>query len=332
MKTRHHRRALIETFESRILYSADPTPTGLAAAALAGIHQHLDSGSDVTQGSGVEIAFIDARLPDVQVLLDDLAAQQRAGKAIEVVLISEGEDGISVVSATLAGRSDVSAVHVVGHGSDGVVELGAVRLDAAVLRQRAGEISAWGDALASNADLLLYGCDVAADNTGQSLVDALAQLTGADVAASDDLTGSALLGGDWTLEYTTGSIETTPFASVLVQANWGGLLTLTPQGGETLVNTTTSGSQGPIMGTKNVAMDANGNYVVVWQDGSGVDGSGIGVYAQRYNAAGTAQGAQFRVNSYTAGDQQWPEVAMDSSGNFVVVWQSMGQDGSSLGD
>jgi CSLREA domain-containing protein len=331
MQTAHHRRALIETFESRILYSADPTPTGLAAAALAGIHQHLDSGDGVEQGSGVEIAFIDARLPDVQLLLDDLAAQQRAGRAIEVVLITADEDGIAAISATLAGRNDVSAVHVVGHGSDGVVELGSVQLDAGALLQRAGEISAWGDALGSNADLLLYGCDVAADAKGQSLVDALAQLTGADVAASDDLTGSALLGGDWTLEYTTGSIEATPFASAMLQANWGGLLSLTAQGGETLVNTTTAGSQGPMMGTKTVAMDANGNYVVVWQDTSGADGSADGIYAQRYNAAGTAQGVQFRVNTYTAGDQQWPEVAMDSSGDFVVVWQSQGQDGSNLG-
>jgi CSLREA domain-containing protein len=331
MQTAHHRKALIETFESRILYSADPTPTGLAAAALAGLHQHLDATSNAEQVGGVEIAFIDARLPDVQVLLDDLAAQQRAGKAIEAILIAADEDGISVISSTLAGRSDVSAVHLIGHGSDGVIEMGAARLDAGALLQRAGEISGWGDALSSQADLLLYGCDVAADENGQSLVDGLAQLTGADVAASDDPTGSALLGGDWDLEYTTGSITATPFASTLLQASWGSVLSLTPQGGETLVNATTSGSQQPMMGTKSVAMDANGNYIVVWQDGSGADGSGIGIYGQRYNAAGTAQGAQFRVNTYTAGDQEWPEVAMDASGNFVVVWQSQGQDGSNLG-
>lgn len=331
MPSRRHRRALIETFESRILYSADPTPTGLAAVAVAGIQQHLDDGGTAAQGCSVELAFIDSRLPDVQVLVEDLAAQQRAGRAIEVILVGADEDGISIISEALAGRSDVSAVHVVGHGSDGVATLGAARLDAGMLFLRAGEIAAWGDALTSGADFLLYGCDVAANGEGQSLVDALAQLTGADVAASTDTTGSVLLGGDWDLEYVTGRVDAMPFVSATLQASWNGVLSLSTQGAETRVNTTTSGGQSTLDGAHSVAMADNGNYVVVWQDGSGVDGSGIGIYAQRYDASGTALGVQFKVNSQTSGDQQWPEVAMDSAGNFVVVWQSQGQDSSNLG-
>ncbi|HQA08882.1 LEPR-XLL domain-containing protein, partial [Zoogloea sp.] len=75
------RRALIETFESRIMYSADPGPLGLAAAVLSGAEQQVaDTGAAVQHG-GSELVFIDARVPDVQSLLDDLAAQQRAGRA-----------------------------------------------------------------------------------------------------------------------------------------------------------------------------------------------------------------------------------------------------------
>jgi hypothetical protein len=98
------------------------------------------------------------------------------------------------------------------------------------------------------------------------------------------------------------------------------------QGGETRVNTTTAGDQD---GAR-VAMDGKGNYVVTWQS-YGQDGSGWGIYAQRFNAAGVAQGSQFRVNATTTGDQEFPDVAMNAAGNFVVTWSSYGQDGSGWG-
>jgi len=60
------------------------------------------------------------------------------------------------------------------------------------------------------------------------------------------------------------------------------------------------------------------------------DGSGDGVYAQRYNAASVAQGSEFLVNSYTTSYQGAPSIAMDADGGFVVVWES-NQDGSSHG-
>lgn len=77
-------------------------------------------------------------------------------------------------------------------------------------------------------------------------------------------------------------------------------------------------------------MNATGDYVVTWTS-SGQDGSGLGVYAQRYNAAGVAQGGEFRVNTTTTGDQSDPTVAMDAAGNFVVTWTSLGQDTSGDG-
>jgi hypothetical protein len=75
------------------------------------------------------------------------------------------------------------------------------------------------------------------------------------------------------------------------------------------------------------AMDANGNFVVTWfsQD---QDGSGWGVYAQRYTAAGLKQGGEFRVNQATAGNQLHPSVSADAAGNFVVAWR----DGVYVGD
>jgi predicted Zn-dependent protease len=96
-------------------------------------------------------------------------------------------------------------------------------------------------------------------------------------------------------------------------------------------NTTTSGvQQTSDDAMQAVAMDANGNYVVVWSS-CGQDGSGWGVYAQRYDYQGNRIGGEFRVNTTTAGDQSTAAVAMDNAGNFVVVWLSYGQDGSGYG-
>ncbi len=95
-----------------------------------------------------------------------------------------------------------------------------------------------------------------------------------------------------------------------------------PQGDEFLVNTYSTGSQG----RPSVAMDANGNFVVVWGGAGPSDSAGI--HAQRYDAAGTPQGGEFRVNTYTTGSQGRLSVAMDADGDFVVAWQSQDQDGS----
>jgi subtilisin-like proprotein convertase family protein len=80
-----------------------------------------------------------------------------------------------------------------------------------------------------------------------------------------------------------------------------------------------------------VATDADGDFVVAWTD-DGRDGSGKGVYAQQYNAAGAPRGAAFLVNTTTAGNQSQPSVAIDADGDFVVVWTSAGQEGPTEGN
>ena len=89
------------------------------------------------------------------------------------------------------------------------------------------------------------------------------------------------------------------------------------------VNTFTTGDQ------KNpkIASDTNGDFVVVWQSNN-QDGDDYGIFAQRYNSLGAAQGGEFQVNTFTTGRQENPTVAMDSAGDFVIAWDSYGQDSS----
>ena len=96
-------------------------------------------------------------------------------------------------------------------------------------------------------------------------------------------------------------------------------------GREFLVNTNTTGFQG----FPSIASDASGNFVVVWT--SRQDGSMYGIFGQRYDSGGIARGSEFRVNSYTTGRQLYPSIAADAGGGFVVVWNSLGQDGSNYG-
>ncbi|MBL8451044.1 MAG: hypothetical protein JNM32_14125, partial [Dechloromonas sp.] len=99
-----------------------------------------------------------------------------------------------------------------------------------------------------------------------------------------------------------------------------------PTGPEFRVNSTTAGHQ---LDSSVVGL-SDGGFLVTWTDQSGTDGSSYGVYAQRYNASGVAQGSEFRVNSYINADQGTPSVAA-YTGGFVVTWYSNGQDGSGYG-
>ena len=93
-------------------------------------------------------------------------------------------------------------------------------------------------------------------------------------------------------------------------------------GGEVQVNTTTAGHQG----TPSIAALVDGGFVVSWQS-DGQDGSGLGIYAQRYDAAGVAVGGEVQVNSHTAGTQGFPSITALVDGGFVVSWEAFGQDG-----
>lgn len=77
-----------------------------------------------------------------------------------------------------------------------------------------------------------------------------------------------------------------------------------------------------------VGMDADGNFIVVWE---APDGSGLGVYGQRFNEAGEKVGGLFEVNFTTFEQQHQAAAAMNASGEFVSVWQSRFQDGSNYG-
>jgi hypothetical protein len=78
-----------------------------------------------------------------------------------------------------------------------------------------------------------------------------------------------------------------------------------------------------------VALDADGDFVVAWH--STGDGSGYGIFAQRFSSTGVAQAIEFQVNTYTPFSQGYPSIAAYADGDFVVAWQDRYQDGNDVG-
>lgn len=79
-------------------------------------------------------------------------------------------------------------------------------------------------------------------------------------------------------------------------------------------------------GEPDVAAAPDGSFTVVWRS-DGQDGDGSGIFAQRIAANGTLLGSEIQINATVASEQRAPQVAHDASGNFVVAWESLGQDG-----
>ena len=209
-----------------------------------------DPASSLTADRSQEIIFVDSGIQNYAQLVDDILANADDDRSLEVIVLDADRDGVGQISQVLAGRQDLDAVHFVTHGDDGAVKLGATRLTKDNVNSYSGDISGWQDALSSEADLLFYGCDLAAGEDGRMLLDRLGTLTHADVAASDDLTGSARMGGDWDLEYSNGDIETRVVTSPETHQQWSGVLaTFT-------VTTTADGGAGSL---RQAIIDANAN-------------------------------------------------------------------------
>ena len=77
-------------------------------------------------------------------------------------------------------------------------------------------------------------------------------------------------------------------------------------------------------------MDSDGDFVVVWHSAA-QDGSLYGVFGKRFASAGAAVGTEFQVNTFTTSYQLRGAAAMETDGDFVVVWQSFGQDPDNYG-
>ena len=94
------------------------------------------------------------------------------------------------------------------------------------------------------------------------------------------------------------------------------------QGGEFDVNTAFLSSQfEPKLAAVNAGPNSGG-FVAVWTSDAAApsgDGSGQGIYAQRFSSTGALVGTEFRVNTTVAGNQNSPVVAVLTDGSFLML-------------
>lgn len=203
MKQNNKRKPLISALEPRILFDGAAVTT--AVDVLDNTSYSNDNTNDVAEAPATqsferdrkEIAFVDKNLSDVDTLINGI------DQNIEVHLI----DDLGDISSILQNGSNIDSIHIISHGSNGEITIGNDNLNILTVDNFSKELEAMKNALSEAGDILLYGCNVASNGEGQEFIDILALKTSADIAASDDITGSSILGGDWVLEVSSGDIE-----------------------------------------------------------------------------------------------------------------------------
>ena len=215
----------MEQLETRVLFDASFDPAIIEAIQESDTlpeFQFLESPvGQLSQTDPGELILVDASLNDSHTLLNEILSQSDTN--FTVVMIESDSNGISQVTEALERLgTNFSAIHILTHGDSNEFQLGNSSINNNNVNAFADELSGWSNALADGADILLYGCNLAASDDGQMLLERIGQLAGADIAASDDLTGAATLGGDWDLEFSQGEIQT----AALTSSQWQGTLAL----------------------------------------------------------------------------------------------------------
>ncbi|MFN9450675.1 MAG: DUF4347 domain-containing protein, partial [Rubrivivax sp.] len=243
-----HGRAVFEEMEPRLLHSADdpfallaaptvvvvdstggaPAAPVVSAPAPAAAAAQANPNPSQPASEPAELVFIDSRVPNAAGLVFELMQQRGSQGRFEIVMLDAGEDGVAQINKVLADRAGLAAIHIISHGSAGQLQLGSSMIDAQTLSAAAGSLGAWRAALSADADILLYGCDVASGPNGEAFLEMLAQLTGADVAGSVDLTGQPDFGGDWTLEARVGEVDSATIAGPQLSRMWRATLSEVP--------------------------------------------------------------------------------------------------------
>ena len=216
-KAPFQRKPLISALEPRILLD------GAAVAATADMttdvafHQNPEAADTTPQQENVdaetiapsssrrEVAFVDTRVTDYQTLIDGLPEN------IDVYIVNIDENGLLKIADVLS-RQSVDTIHILSHGNVGEFDLGNITVNQSTLESHSALLKQIGSAISTDGDILLYGCQTGADQRGADFVNRFSALTGADVAASDDLTGTRTLGGDWELETRAGIIDSESLA------------------------------------------------------------------------------------------------------------------------
>ena len=159
--------------------------------------------SNIAEQKVENLVFIDQSLPESSTL-GNLVNLPNS----EIVFLNPvNYDGIQKVTEEIQKHSGLKSIHLVGHGDDAKLIIGNDNYWSDDIYMIENILKSWKDHFVAEADVYLYGCSIAGSSEGKGFVDLFASFTGLDVAASTNLTGHSSKGGDWVMEYTTGTVE-----------------------------------------------------------------------------------------------------------------------------
>jgi Ca2+-binding RTX toxin-like protein len=164
------------------------------------------------------LVFIDTVLQDHESLVAGVTPGH------EVVLLDAHQCGITQITQVLREQMEIASLHILSHGRSGELQLGNSVLNLENLAAHVAQLQVWRSAMSETAEILLYGCEVAKGDRGQTFVQQLAALTGGAIAASTTLTGNPERGGNWNLETQVGTPNLMPILTAQVQDSYPGIL------------------------------------------------------------------------------------------------------------
>ncbi|MEM9451731.1 MAG: DUF4347 domain-containing protein, partial [Cyanobacteria bacterium P01_E01_bin.6] len=162
-----------------------------------------------------QLVVIDSRVSELSSIVADVQASS------SVLLLDKDRDGIIQITEFLKSVPSVSSLHLVSHGASGHLHLGNAQLNLNTLDLYLDRLKSWGDSL-QDADLFLYGCQVAAEGMGELFIQQLHRLTGANVAASSKLVGNTPEGANWLLDVRIGDVTSDIVFSEHLQQHYSG--------------------------------------------------------------------------------------------------------------
>jgi membrane-bound inhibitor of C-type lysozyme len=202
-----------------------PSPLSLNATDSAedDIASYLAPLPVLSEELSTELIIVDAAVDNIAGLLEQIDRSQ-PGVEYQIYVLDGSESGLQQMTDILTLHQEIDAVHILSHGSADGLQLGNEWVTENTLNGNALLLESWTAYLNEGADILLYGCELASSDNGVRFVETFQSLTHSDVAASDNLTGSALRQGDWDLEYQLGDINHQLFLNTQMDDQWLGTL------------------------------------------------------------------------------------------------------------
>jgi hypothetical protein len=150
----------------------------------------------IDEDNSAIVVFIDPSVSDSEILQAGVIA------GIEVITLSQNQDGIQQITNFLQQHPQITTIHIVSHGAPGCLYLGNSQLNWQNIHKYGEYLQSW-QRTNGNLSIYLYGCNVAAGDAGEEFIAKLHQVTGAKIAASAKRIGNVALRGSWELEVST---------------------------------------------------------------------------------------------------------------------------------